>query len=146
MMQAYINMTGTWMGHYYYGADYGEELHNEKVKFVLFAEQDNFKISGYCVDFEGVGTDMDKATIRGFLRDGFISFIKQYPVSLFFDEEGNMLRDASKPSPEIHYTGKYDPKTKLFSGEWEMVSSTESYPDHDIEFLNTGKWELWKED
>jgi hypothetical protein len=145
-MERYINITGTWAGYYYYGADYGEELHEEKVKFMLFLSQKNFKFEGTSVDYEGEISNFEKADIKGFIQNDFISFIKQYPVAILLDDDNNLITDQSKPSPEIHYTGHYNQTTKIFSGKWEMVIDRESDSLGDMEYLNTGRWEMWQEE
>jgi hypothetical protein len=145
-MTDYINLTGTWVGYYYYGAEYGKVLHGEKVKFMLFLTQKNFKFEGTSVDYEGVTSNFETADIRGFIKDDFISFIKKYPVALLFDEKNNPIKDESKPSPEIHYTGNYNQQAKTFSGKWEIVAHTESYHFGDIEYFATGNWEMWQEE
>lgn len=143
-MDSYINLTGTWNGYYSFGREYGNELHGEKVKFMLFLLQKNFEIEGTSVDYEGISINFEKASIKGFIKENFISFTKQYPILLQFDENNNVIRDDSKPSPEIHYTGYYDVKTKLFSGKWEIVVAVESDPFGDMEYLATGIWEMKK--
>ena len=145
-MDSHINLTGTWNGYFSFGQEYGKELQAEKVKFMLFLSQKNFKFEGTSVDYEGVGSDFQKASIKGFIKGNFISFIKQYPVFLQFDEKNNVTEIESKPSPEIHYTGHYDERTKTFSGNWEMVENIESDPFGDMEYLNTGTWEMKKEE
>ena len=145
-MDAYINLTGTCVGYYYFGSDYGNELHGERVKFMLFLTQNNFKLEGTSVDYEGKTVHFVKANIKGFIQNDFISFIKQYPVTLIFDDDNNLITDESKPSPEIHYTGYFNQNTKIFSGKWEMVIHRESDHMGDMEYLSTGKWEMWQEE
>jgi hypothetical protein len=145
-MGTYINLTGTWIGYYSYNKEYGAELSGQQVKFMLFLTQKNFKFEGTSVDYEGVGADFSKALIRGFVKEDFISFIKQYPQSLEFDLNNKLIANESKQPPEIHYTGLFNEKTKIFSGQWEIVAHVEQGIDGDWEYLNTGLWEMKKDE
>jgi hypothetical protein len=81
-----MNLTGAWKGFYVYGPEYGEELHNEKVQFIIHLNYNEGTFEGTSIDIDGVGSNFEKATIKGFIENGFISFIKQYPFSMMFEE------------------------------------------------------------
>ncbi len=139
-------MTGTWKGFYTYGPEYGNNLYNEKCWFMFFITKDDEQFEGTSVDYDGVGAELQKATIKGFVENAFINFTKQYPFFYQIDEQGNIINDETRSHPEIHYSGSFDEKLNQFSGEWEMVEKTESDSGGDLEYLNTGKWEMKKEE
>jgi hypothetical protein len=141
-----INLTGCWKGFFSYGPEYGEELFNQKVNFMLHLKANGKEFEGTSVDIEGVGANFETATIKGFVEGDLISFVKQYPFDHFFNEDGSVQTDTSKPQPEIHYTGHYHERKKIFIGDWEMVIHSEPYGKGWIEESCTGQWEMGKED
>jgi hypothetical protein len=141
-----VKMEGIWKGYYEYGPNYGSEFEGEIGEFMLFLKDTDEGFEGESVDFEGTGTDFDKASIKGFVRDGIISFIKQYNVQWSIDEKGNRFVNHEKRHPEIHYEGFYDKKKRTFSGKWDMVLATYINGEYLIEDLCSGSWEMKKEE
>lgn len=141
-----INLSGTWKGHFTYGPEYGEELFNQKVYFLLHLKSHGKEFEGTSVDIEGVGANYETAVIRGFIEDDLISFVKQYPKNYSIDPDGTTHNDLSKPSPEIQYTGHFHPRKKTFSGDWEMVIESFEHGDGWFEETCSGQWEMSKDE
>jgi hypothetical protein len=139
-------MTGTWTGEFSYGPEYGADLTKEKVSFVLKLIDINKQFEGECTDEQGVGASSYPASIRGFVEGNFISFIKQYPVSHYLDEEGETHLDYRHPHPEIHYTGYYNESTQAFAGKWEMIYEQQISDGGFLEYLLTGQWKMKKKE
>lgn len=138
---------GQWAGFFDYGPQYGSELHGEKVSFRLYIKfYWDGQFIGECVDYDGVGSNFEKATINGFLDGDFISFIKRYTHFLGFDESGNPIEDESKPHPEIYYQGQYNQNRKAFIGSWEMQIENSSFDEKSEIEISSGKWEAIKDD
>ena len=71
---------------------------------------------GKSIDLEGIGANYEVAEVKGFLKEDFISFSKQYPHYYEIDEWGNTLTDKNSPHPQIHYEGYYDAHSKKITG------------------------------
>mgnify|MGYP003578176161 FL=1 len=80
---------------------------------------------GKSIDLEGIGANYEVAEVKGFLKEDFISFSKQYPHYYEIDEWGNTLTDKNSPHPQIHYEGYYDAHSKKITGSWEMTFDME---------------------
>ncbi len=145
-MAANISFSGSWTGEFVYGEEYGN-IAGEKATFMLFVDKnENNSFEGRAFDIDGTGVNNEVATVRGFLENESISFIKQYPTMLTFQEDGTLEKHKSKASPEIHYTGEYIESKKSFIGEWEMVIDEVKQGDEYLEYLCTGTWEMRKEE
>ncbi len=140
------NISGQWKGYFWYGKEYGE-LEGESVEFMMFLEDNDGELRGKCFEMGGVGVaeGADLAEINGFVRGTQISFVKRYANATFFDEDGNVYVDSSKPSQEIHYEGEFNKLKEEFEGSWEIVEKSEDYGDTLIEYLATGTWMMKKE-
>lgn len=142
-----INISGQWIGHFEYGPEYGDDFFGEKVQFRFFLnETDEGQFKGTSVDIEGFGANMDTATINGFLTDDFISFTKEYPAFYIIDEKGNKFREPSNQQPRLSYSGYYNSRLNIFSGQWELWANEELAGDGSIVDIFTGKWEMRKDD
>ncbi|MBY0477629.1 MAG: hypothetical protein K2Q24_08270 [Chitinophagaceae bacterium] len=141
-----IEITGQWKGSFWYGPEYGA-IEGESVEFMMFLEAKNGEFEGKCFEMGGVGVspNADLALIKGFIKDGVISFVKKYNHATFFDEDGNVQDDFFKPSHEIIYHGEYTESDHKFLGDWEIVTKVEDSGGDMIEYLCTGTWEMKKE-
>ena len=141
-----ITPSGQWIGHFSYGPQFGNEMHGEKVQFRFFLEDlGGGQFKGTSVDVEGYGNNLDTATIKGFVKDGFISFTKEYPEYYIIDENGKTSVDTSNPQPRLSYSGQYDSRTKTFRGEWELWANEELSGEGSIVDIFTGTWEMTKD-
>ena len=138
---------GQWAGFFDYGPEYGDDLHGEKISFRLYIKfYWDGQFIGECVDYDGVGSNFEKASINGFLDGDFISFVKRYPHFYGFDEKDNPIEDEAKPHPEIYYTGQYNHNSKTFTGIWEMQTDIQTLGKESKVEINSGKWEAIKDD
>ena len=145
-MTNYIALSGTWIGRFVYGPEFGKDMHGERVQFRFFLEDlENGQFKGTSVDIEGPGANMNTATIRGFLTGDFISFTKQYPQYFIIDENGMTLVDTSKPQPRLSYSGQYNSRMKSFRGEWELWANEELAGESSIVDIFTGTWEMTRD-
>lgn len=140
-----ISFTGQWEGEFVYGSDYGD-LEGEMVSFMLFLEGRGNQFEGKAFDIDGVGAQSEVATVRGFYEKGTISFIKQYPLAQEFQEDGSLKVIENKKPPEIHYNGEYYEGLKMFKGKWEMVWAEEKVGEGYYEYINTGTWQMKREE
>ncbi len=139
------SFSGKWAGQFVYGSDYGD-LEGEKVTFMLLVEKnDENGFEGKAFDIDGIGVNKEAASVRGFIEDSMISFVKQYPTTYVFREDLALEFLSNKLSPEIHYTGDYNESKQMFSGHWEIVWSEVKQGEDYLEYLCTGTWEMRKE-
>ncbi len=137
-------LAGKWKGEFVYGPEYGK-IEGEKATFMLFVEkEDENGFEGKAFDIEGIGVNDQAASVKGFFADGMMSFIKQYPTTQIFQEDGT-LQTFYRPSPEIHYTGEYIQATGMFKGNWETTWGEVRDGDEYLEYLCTGTWQMIRE-
>jgi hypothetical protein len=145
-MTVNISFSGKWKGEFVYGPEYGD-IEGEKATFMFFVDKnDETGFEGRSFDIDGVGVNAEVAIVRGFIDDDMISFIKQYPTTVVFQQDGSLETISTKPSPEIHYIGEYNERLQMFKGSWEMVWSEVKQGEGYLEYLCTGKWEMRKEE
>lgn len=135
-----MNISGKWKGVIVYGPEY-EELENQELHFTAEFTQNLDEFTGIAKDVSGIGCNPDTASIRGFIENQSISFIKQYTSTLLLGENGQEL-DRNTPGPEINYWGEYDINLHQFSGHWEIYTEPEALDDGWIEYICSGTWTM----
>lgn len=134
--------SGKWKGEFVYGPEYGD-LEGEKASFILFVDKsEDWGFEGRIFDIDGVGVNPNVATVKGFVENGEISFVKQYPVAQTFLEDGTTQFESDKASPEIHYSGKYSGAEKLFRGVWEIEWREINQDGYPYDQYCSGTWEM----
>ena len=140
------DLAGKWEGSFTYGYHYPVEYLSKKEHFRIELVVEDEILKGTCTDSLSQEYFDQPATIEGSFIDGDICFIKKYPALLAVDENDNMFVDHSKPSLEIHYTGRI--RRTLFSaryffeGRWKIHSS---YLDENMQenyYTTDGDWEM----
>ena len=110
--------TDEWDGSYSYGDGYNEITKGKEENFTLAITITNGALSGNCID-DNKKSDTP-ATIRGFIIDTFIGFIKEYPFNYKIGKNGPPQKDESKPPTTVAYSGLYDSSTDSFKGVWRI--------------------------
>ena len=82
------------------------------------------------------------ASLSGFIDEGEISFIKQYPFRLLRNEKNETIVDESKPHPEINYQGVISDSG--IEGTWDMEAAVLFAAGSYHSQLVTGKWQMVK--
>ena len=133
---------GQWQGFFRYGREYGN-LEGQEAEFRLFVEEyKNGQFTGRIIDWEGVGANGEVAKVSGFIKEGFISFVKQYAYFHTFDRNGNDLDAPDLPGHKVVYEGRFDEKLNVFTGQWEIRMEVGHSPDYTIEEVSTGTWRM----
>lgn len=135
-------MKETLNGQYTYGELYPDNLKGVSVPFVIEWLLIDGIIEGTCVDEEGKEIFDQPASIMGFIDNGIISFIKQYPKHWEVDDGGFVRVSDDIPPSEIHYSGIWI--DDHFEGEWEITVSYVSEYGRLEQFDCTGTWTLYK--
>ncbi len=71
-----------------------------------------------------------------------INFVKQYPFLYYVDEQRQVIVDRTKMHPEINYIGTYNEDTRIFSGEWEIITDIIQVGDFFLDESLTGTWQM----
>ena len=136
---------GQWQGFFRYGREYGN-LEGQEAEFRLFVEEyKNGQFTGRIIDWEGVGANGEVAQVTGFIKEGFISFIKQYAYLHGFDDDGNIVEAPDLPGHRVVYEGRFDEKLNVFTGKWEIAMEVEHRPEWTMEQVSTGTWRMHRQ-
>lgn len=136
-------MTENWTGEYTYVEGYPEELKGKSVVFKLIISNTEGEIIGTCTDDEADKVFTEPATIKGFIDNNIISFIKKYPYHWETDEDGNSIVFENTPSVEIHYYGNF--QNGRFSGDWDMSMDVMTEDEKWMPFTCEGTWSMEKD-
>ncbi|RFC55642.1 hypothetical protein DXU93_01540 [Brumimicrobium aurantiacum] len=82
-------------------------------------------------------------SVKGFIDEDHISFIKQYPCFFSSDINGELIIDCSKPGHEVIYDGYWNEEKGIWEGEWEVEGETNLLGTDDvISDIYTGDFEM----
>ena len=104
-----------WSGRY----SYGEPI-NETHSFKLMVTLIDGVFDGHCIDEEFSKHTNLQPSVKGFIDDGFISFVKQYPCAFEQMENGEFVIDINRRGHEVIYEGNYNEDAGCWEGEWEI--------------------------
>ena len=140
------SLTSRWKGEYTYGEGFPIEIEGKSVPFLMELTFDGHIFQGTCVDEESGHIFSRPATINGIIDNNYVSFIKKYPCSFYFDEDGKTIVNPEIPSMPIHYTGTLRKRgllfTFFFEGEWEVTIPIK-YDNGETEYYTgLGTWTM----
>ncbi len=132
----------TWKGFFTYQDGY--ELIDQyiEVAFTMELTFNDNSFTGISTDSESENVFDKPATVKGFIDENKISFVKNYPCSYYKDENGKIILDRDSKHPDIHYLGFFDKDKKNISGTWEMTIYEEKHLDDYLEDVATGEFEI----
>lgn len=138
---------GQWQGFFKYGAEYGFVVAGQEAEFRLFVEtREGTGFSGKIIDWDGFGVDGQVATVKGFVEENDIGFMKQYEQRFIIDEEGNSSVDENWPGHRVFYKGSFNANTNQFEGTWEIFGDIEFFTDAVPEKVAGGTWRLIRDE
>lgn len=137
-----MNLTGNWQGFYEYGSGYDLPYFGQRVHIKASITDVNGSFTGEIVEDGSVFSVKLEATIKGFIEDGFISFVKKYPKRPIIVEYSTRINYESG-SLEIEHEGIVDEQNNSIYGNWFII---ETITDEFGAFENTsqGIWLLTK--
>jgi hypothetical protein len=135
------DLNGLWRGSYTFDPEFEMESKERLFEMTLQVDDDD-EIRGEIRDMPDDDQDPRVAALNGFIEDGEISFIKQYPFLLLRNEKNETIMDESKPHPEIHYHGEIN--ASGMEGTWEMEAAVMFAAGSYHSQLVTGKWKMVK--
>jgi len=112
--------TGEWEGYYIYGKGYSAQRRKIKVGFYLKMSLKNGVLNGTVEEYVTKVHLKQPAKLSGSMEGQHISFTKQYPCYFEIDVDRNVNIDKDRTAHPVHYSGKFDPVTNTFSGDWEL--------------------------
>ena len=132
-------ITGKWIGTYTVLAEDGSEERTKSFEMILKEKEDE-EFEGEIIDSSEKNRNPEKAKVTGFIMGDTVSFVKQYPFMFYYNEEGQLVTDESKPHPEINYQGEINENE--ITGEWDMeVGTMQFYGDY-YSKMRSGVWQV----
>ncbi len=139
--QAFVmnTLNGLWKGSYTFDPEFESEQEERFFELTMQVD-DEEEIKGEIRDIVDDVQAPRVAALTGFIDDGEISFIKQYPFLLLRNEKNETIVDESKAHPEIHYHGEINDSG--IEGSWEMEAAVLFAAGSYHSQLVTGKWKI----
>lgn len=129
-----------WIGHYNYRLE--DEI-SENHNFEIHANLDDGSFSGVAIEEEFTQLTGDKPTVKGFIEDDMISFVKSYPYLFETDENGKQIIDKSIRGHQVEYEGYFEEDKGSWSGTWEIHFGEQKIDIGNYEFqFIMGEWSM----
>lgn len=111
-----------WIGEYGYSF---EDKSENFFSFEIFADFTDGSFQGTVFEEEFSGFTGDLVSIKGYIEEDFISFVKTYPYYYASNENGEMVVDKQMKGHEVVYEGFFNTETGEWNGEWEILINEE---------------------
>ena len=134
-------LTGLWKGSYTLDPEFENDNSEHYFEMTLNVDDED-EVSGEIRDKLPDDQAPRVAVLTGFIDEGEISFIKQYPFLLLRNEKNETIIDESKAHPEIHYQGVISDSG--IEGTWDMEAAVLFAAGSYHSQLVTGKWKIVK--
>ena len=134
-------LSGLWKGSYTFDPEFESENSERYFEMTLHVDDED-EVSGEIRDKVPEDQTSRVASLSGFIDEGEISFIKQYPFLLLRNEKNETIIDERKAHPEIHYQGIISDSG--MEGSWEMEAAVLFAAGSYHSQLVTGKWKIVK--
>lgn len=103
-----MDLSGNWQGFYEYGLGYELPFFGQRVSFKTTINDINGSFTGEIEEDNSEFSVQHKSSIKGFVEDDFISFVKKYSDSN--SKEIDLL--------EVEYEGFIDEENQSIYGKW----------------------------
>lgn len=135
-----------WKGFFSYLQGYELIDSYKKVSFEMNLTFNGDSFTGTRIDSETENIIKEPILVKGFVDDGKISFVVNYPYEHYRDDNGGISIDRTSKHPPIQYLGFYDEDEKKFSGTWEMLVYEEKISEDEyLEEVANGEFEVYRE-
>ena len=134
-------LNGLWKGSYTLDPEFEYDNSEHFFEMTLNVDDED-EVSGEIRDTLPDDQAPRVAVLTGFIDEGAISFIKQYPFLLLRNEKNETIGDESKAHPEIHYQGVISDSG--IEGTWDMEAAVLFAAGSYHSQLITGKWKIVK--
>lgn len=133
-------MNVNWVGHFCYNLEFDE---NEKFQFRIDAAYENGSFTGEFSDEEFTSITGEKGTVKGFIDNAHISFVKKYPFQYDELEDGTLFFDMDSEGHEVVYDGYFNEETGCWEGEWEILIEEIKLNEDESELIfDRGSWKM----
>ena len=133
-----MNLTGNWQGFYEYGSGYDLPYFGQRVQFKASITDVNGSFKGEIEEDDSIFSVNLKATIKGFIEDSFISFVKQYPKYPMISDDYSSINIYDNKTLEIEHEGILDENHNSIYGNWYIMN------ENNDEIASQGIWLLTK--
>lgn len=134
-------MEKEYLGNYFEQNEDGKEI---SVGFKMKLELDkklNFIGTVWEEEFSGITGKL--VSVRGFIDEDHISFVKKYPCKYESNENFEVAIDMDKPGHEVIYDGYWNEELENWSGEWYIQDDYELFLVNQIKtFAYFGRFEM----
>jgi hypothetical protein len=140
-----VNIEGRWIGTYSYGQEY--PAHTQHIEVPFEAEFKNTLMGFVGKIFEDVETGGidDEIYVEGEIDRNKISFNKFYTKKHHMNDSGETVTEEDDDDANIvQYEGEFNSSTNKFEGKWTIFLVSQDEDGQDVEFENTGTWEMWR--
>ena len=133
-----MNLSGNWQGFYEYGSGYELPYFGQRVLIKASITDINGCFTGKIEEDDSVFSTKLNATIKGFVEDGFISFVKQYQKYPIISDDYSSIITYEDKTLEIEYEGILDENNNSIYGNWYIMTVKND------EIASQGIWLLTK--
>ena len=135
-----MNLTGNWQGFYEYGSGYNLPYFGQRVHIKVSITDMNGSFTGEIEEDVSVFSTKLGSTVKGFVEEDFISFVKKYSKKPIIVEHSTTIK-YEEGSLEIEHEGFVDEQNNSIYGNWFII---ETIADEFGTFENTtqGIWLL----
>lgn len=133
-----MNLSGNWQGFYEYGSGYELPYFGQRVLIKASITDINGCFTGKIEEDDSVFSTKLNATIKGFVEDGFITFIKQYQKYPIISDDYSSIITYEDKTLEIEYEGILDENNNSIYGNWYIMTVKND------EIASQGIWLLTK--
>ncbi len=116
-----MDLIDKWIGYYEYGEGYSLPLFGERVTIRVNLQGRNDNFIGTVKEEESEHSVPLEATIKGFSKDDFISFVKTYPKMPRLKEYGSSEIVLEMGQLEIEHYGYIDTEFDAIYGTWSIT-------------------------
>jgi hypothetical protein len=137
-------MKGLWIGTYQHQSPrIPSELRNQITTFRIdITEYDGIHFSGTIEDDLETGGTRGIGTIKGKVRKGKISFVKQMPIATYVLPDGER-KESQQAHRKIYYSGRL--QDTFFIGRWKIKSGIGKLENKFLFFYSiSGIWQMEK--
>jgi hypothetical protein len=115
-------LSGKWVGYYEYGLGYELPYFGQRVKYQIEVTFEDDNIIGTASEEKSEYSVDPKATIKGYIEDDLISFVKTYPIKSTIQEDHTIQN--SKGEQFVNHTGILDQDKMVMYGLWTIEIHT----------------------
>jgi hypothetical protein len=115
-------LSGKWVGYYEYGLGYDLPYFGQRVKYQIEVTFEDDNIIGTASEEKSEYSVDSKATIKGYIEDDLISFVKTYPIKSTIQEDHTIQN--SKGEQFVNHTGILDQDKMVMYGLWTIEIHT----------------------